>query len=116
MNFDTTEITTLHESELDALRRWANGDFSPWALPQPTQDTVLSVLTPPTGWTFLLAFSHDQDHTRTPLLLLKNAVPPYALPELMPGRLGPATWSQIRRAVVQYNPGLGGYLDRLAAG
>lgn len=114
MEFDVIKIAPLRNRELNYLRRWFDGDFSPWAIPQTSQESVLSILTPPTGWTFLLAFAHDQAGIRTPLLLFKNAVPPYALPELFPGPICSAIWSRVRRAVVQYNPGLGGYFDRLA--
>lgn len=106
---------TIADEELSSrVRRWAvEGTFRPWhwTATEPFEGALLAVATPgPLG--FLAAFCEQDDRQVTPLLLLKNAVPLYEAPDAYEtDRVSAETWAQIRRAVLLYNPGLGGCLD-----
>ena len=107
-------LTTADEQLASHVRRWAvEGNFRPWqwTATEPFARTLLAVATPgPLG--FLVAFCEQDGREVTPLLLLKNAVPLYELRGVGEAdRVSPEAWSRIRRAVLLYNPGLGGCLD-----
>jgi hypothetical protein len=61
---------------------------------------------------FLVAFCEQDGREVTPLLLLKNAVPLHEVPAGIETEwVSQEGWAEIRRAVLQHNPGLGGCLD-----
>lgn len=97
-----------------SVRRWAaEGTFRPWIWTgtEPFENVLLAVATPgPLG--FLAAFCEQDGREVTPLLLLKNAVPLHEVPDAgETDRVSAEAWARIRRAVLLYNPGLGGCLD-----
>lgn len=111
-SYDRVRLVTANEQLFCHFRRWAGGELKSGSWTSTAYfPSALVVVTTPRPWRFLVAFCEQREHEVAPLLLLKNVVPLYDVPGASEtNALAADAWIGIRRAVLLYNPGLGGCL------
>lgn len=107
-------LVTADHALFEVVHCWAQGDLRDVAAPDTADAERTLLITSPAPWRSIVAVAQQRSGLLYPVVVLKNAVALWSLPDPPDdGPLPAESWPSLRRRFLIHNPGLSGVLSLL---